>query len=385
MVARQSRAPRASADERVRAASLWLWRRGRPFLILLPTFLSVVYFGTIAADQYETESRFVVRSATRPEVSGALATLMQFGLGRSQDDTYAVQEFLTSRDAVIQLSRALPLPEIYSREGADFLARYPSVLYGKTEEELYEYFQRMISVSSNSLSGITFFRVRAFTPQDAQKVAVVLLDMGEQLVNRINTRIQRDAVANSHKELEVSQRRLIQSQIDLASFRNRELMIDPVRNAALLSEMLGKMSAELAETRAQITNIASSSPASPQVAQLYNKAGALEKQIATERARITTSSDGLAERIATYDRLSLERDFANRMMISAETELARSRSEAQRQQLYLERIAEPQLPDYSTVPHRLANIVTTFGANIIVFFVLWLVFAGVKEHGAERH
>jgi capsular polysaccharide transport system permease protein len=351
-------------------------------LAFTPTTLAAGYYGLIATDQYVSESRFVVRSAARPEISGLLSGLAQLGIGPAQDDASAVQDFLTSRDATRQLREALPVDQIYGDEDADFLARFPSVIYGRTEEEFFKYFQHMISVGSHN--GIAILRVRAFRAEEALHVSQALLGMGEQLVNRMNVRIQRDAIAASQKELELSQRRLVQAQIELASFRNRELMIDPARNAATLSELIGKMSSDLAETRAQVTTMLKSSPSSPQLTSLRHRESSLAQEVAVERSRIAGSSDGLAERIATYDRLNLEREFANRMMTSAETELARARSEALRQQLYLERIVEPGAADYPTEPHRLASIITVFAANLIGFFLLWLVFTGVREHRAGR-
>src|SRR5260370_35094353 len=73
----------------------WAWTG-----LFLPTILSAFYFLGVAADQYESEARFVVRSAARPEVPGGLAFLVQLGLARPQDDSFIVQDYLTSRDAI---------------------------------------------------------------------------------------------------------------------------------------------------------------------------------------------------------------------------------------------------------------------------------------------
>ena len=73
------------------------------FLLFLPTTLTMGYFFFVAADQFESEARFVVRSASKPEVPGSFAVLVQLGLGRSQDDSFIVQDFLRSRDAVALL------------------------------------------------------------------------------------------------------------------------------------------------------------------------------------------------------------------------------------------------------------------------------------------
>src|SRR5262249_41458988 len=144
----------------------------------------------IAADQYESEARFVVRSTARPDAGGSLAFLTQLKLGRSQDDSFIVQDFMISRDAIEKLKARLPLVSMFDNERADFLARYPSILYGRKQEEFFLYFQKMVTVSHEDKSGISTLRVRAFRPDDARDIAETLLLLSENLVNRINTRLQ---------------------------------------------------------------------------------------------------------------------------------------------------------------------------------------------------
>ena len=354
------------------------------FLLFLPTTLTMGYFFFVAADQFESEARFVVRSASKPEVPGSFAVLVQLGLGRSQDDSFIVQDFLRSRDAVALLRLKLPLLEMYGRKEADFLARYPSLFFGHTEEEFYRYLKHMISVEHSDKTGISTLRVRAFEPKDAQMVELTLLDMAEDLINRINRRLQIDAVGSSVAELKSSQTRLIDAQTALTEFRNRELMLDPAKNAVALAELIAKMSVELAGTKAQISELMSGAKASPQLVGLRRKAAALEDQIARERARISTDSGGLADRIAAYERLSLEREFANKMLTADESELVRTRAEATRQLPYLERLVEPNLSDYSNQPKRLRSVMTVFAANALLLLIGWLIVSGVREHASAR-
>jgi capsular polysaccharide transport system permease protein len=349
-------------------------------LLFLPTILSAVYFFFVAADQYESEARFVVRSAARPEMAGGLSFLVQLGLARSQDDSFIVQDFMTSRDAIDRLKAKLPLREIFDCKGADFLARYPSLLYGPSDERFYKYFQRMVSVIHVDKSGISTLSVKAFRPEDARDVAEALLTAGEGLINRINQRLQTDAIANSLAELGAAQRRLIDAQTALTDFRNRELIVDPTQNAVALAELIARLSTELATTQAQISEMRTGSSSSPQLLGLRRKAAAIEEQIAQERARIANDTGGLAKRIAAYERLSLEREFANRMTSATEAELVRARTEAARQMLYLERVVEPNLSDFSTQPKRIRFVLTVFAANVLLLLIGWLVYSGVREH-----
>jgi capsular polysaccharide transport system permease protein len=362
---------------------LWRQQAVRWSILLLPTLLAAVYYFAIATDQYESEARFVVRSAARPEMSSEFSFLTQLGLARTQDDSYIVQEFMNSRDAIEKLKTRLPLLAMFNREGADFLARYPSILYGREQEEFYRYFQRMLTVAHLDRTGISTLRVRAFRPEDAYDITKTLLLLGEDMVNRINARIQSDAIATSLSELNQSQQRLIAAQTHLTEFRNRELMVDPERNAVALAELIARLSSDLGSVQAQIAEMRVGAAASPQLIGLQRKAAALEQQIAEERRRIADEKDGLATRIAAYERLQLEWEFARRMVSSSEAELIRARNEAARQLLYLERVANPHLADYSTQPKRLRSALTIFAANFLLLFVLWLFLSGVREHASH--
>lgn len=349
-------------------------------VLLLPSILATAYYGLVASDQYESEARFVVRSAARPEMSGTLSFLVQLGLARSQDDSFIVQDFIGSRDAVQRLKARLPLRRIYGHDGADFLARYPSLLYGLQEEEFYKYLRNMITVVHSERTGISTLRVRAFDAADARAVAEALLQQSEELVNRLNARVQTDAIANSAAEVKTAQERLIEAQTRLTEFRNRELILDPGRSAVALADLIARLSAELGSVQAQIAETKSGLVGSPQLGTLQRRAAALENQIVEERRRVADDREGLATRIAAYERLQLEREFARRMLANSESELVRTRSDAARQLLYLERVVEPNLADYSTQPKRFRLTLTVFAANMLLILVSWLVYTGLQEH-----
>ncbi|MEI7825099.1 MAG: hypothetical protein WCI01_07355, partial [Chlorobiaceae bacterium] len=60
--------------------------------------------------------------------------------------------------------------------------------------------------------------------------------------------------------------------------------------------------------------------------------------------------------------------------------LEQARNEAQRQQLYLERIVQPNTPDIAIEPQRLKAILTIFVVGLLVWGILSLLVAGVREH-----
>lgn len=350
-------------------------------LLLSPTLISIVYFGLIASNRYVSEASFVVRTASKPVGGSGLAALLQMtGLSRSQDDAFSVHEFITSRDAIVALKEKVPLQDIYARPEADFVSRFPSIFYGDTLEEFHRYFQWMVSVSYIGTSGISVLRIEAFRPDDAHLVASTLLDMSEQLVNRMNARMQSDAIKVAVDEVERSQHRLVEAQIAITQFRNKEMMLDPIGSSVAIAELISRLSQNLAETQTQMTELNRGASQNPALLSLQRRAEALTQQIERERSRISNATDGLANKVIAYERLALDREFAQKTLAQANAALDTARLEARRQQLYLERVVQPNLPDYPTMPRSIRSIVTVAAINFLALLIGWLIYSGIREH-----
>lgn len=354
-------------------------------LYLAPTLLALVYFGLIASERYVSQASFVVRTASKPV--GALgfgAFLQATGLGRSDDEVYSVQAYMKSRTAARELRELIAIDEVYGRPESDFVAGYPSWFYGRSLEELYAYLQWMIDVSHDSTTGITTLTVQAFRPDDAQKVALLLLDLGEKKVNDLNGRLRNDAVQLAEAEVDRAEKRLVGAQVAITRFRNHETTIDPASSLIVLTELMARLRASLTRTEAQIREVSSAAATNPQLPSLRRRAEALKEQIASERQRISSGSGGLADKLAIYERLVLDREFATQGLGAAVKSLESALLEARRKQLFLERIVEPLSADRATAPERLRHIVAAFGLNLLGLLIGWLVFAGFREHRVQH-
>jgi capsular polysaccharide transport system permease protein len=88
----------------------------------------------------------------------------------------------------------------------------------------------------------------------------------------------------------------------------------------------------------------------------------------------------LARKAAEYQRLALDREFADKQLASAMVSLEQARNDAQRKQLYLERIVQPSKPDIAVEPKRLRSIFSTFILGLVAYGILSMLLAGVREH-----
>jgi capsular polysaccharide transport system permease protein len=355
----------------------------RPLILFLPSLLALLYYSVLAADRYVAEAQFVLRTAERSLSGGNFGAILQMtGLTKSNDDVYAVHSFLASRDAMRQLQDKVPLREIYQRRGADFLARYPSVLYGNTFEEFHRFLGWMIQATYKSSTGITTLKVRAFRPDDSKLIAEELLGLAELAVNRINSRIQEDAIKVSLDRVRQREQQLIEAQTGLTRFRNSELIIDPAGSSVIVTELIGVLSSELARVEAQIGEIEVAAVSSPNLPALRRRASAIEDQIKYERLKVSDSSTGLASKFSQFERLVLDREFAKASLAAAVKSLDAAHTDARRQQLYLEHVVRPSAADYPLEPERIRNILTVLSLNVVGLLVGWLFYAGLREHSA---
>lgn len=365
---------------RARARSLG-WRHA---VLLLPTALAALYYGPIASDRYVSEAQIVIRRGSEQAAAGGFASFLKSaGLG-GPDDINVVQAYILSRDAIRGLRQRLPIAEIFGPPGADFIARWPSLIYGTSEEDFYRYYRGMVSVAPNHKTGGLTISAQTFEPAQARAIAAALVELAEEMVNRLNERVRSESIKSATEEVQRSEQELIAAQVALTEFRNREQILDPERNAVLLTELIGKLNAELAVTLAQIAQLRGSAPDNPQLIPLKARAQAIRSQIDAQRSIVSLAGSGLADKVSAYERLNLQQQFAARQLAVAVASLTVAKSQARRQHAFLERIVEPNLPDKSTEPERAINILAVFGWSLLLYLVGWVIGVGIREHAASH-
>lgn len=356
-------------------------RRLFALLVLLPTALVALYFAAFAAPQYESEARFVVRGRQPAPTGGVAELLGGTGIARASEDAMAVRDYLGSHDAVAALRARLDLIGIYRRPEADLVARLWSE--APDAERLLDYLRRMARAELDTTSGIATLRVRAFRAEDAAAVAATMLALAEAMVNRINQRLYADQLAVAQAEVERAEARVAAAQRAITAFRARESAPDPGRSAALALETIARLEAALAQARADFAEAARFARAdNPRLVQARNRVDALAEQVAAERAALGIANPVVPAQLGAFESLTLERDLAQAQLASATASLERARVEAQRQQVFLLRIVEPQRAEWARHPRGLITILTVFAGLAVAYGLAWLLIAGMREHAA---
>jgi capsular polysaccharide transport system permease protein len=358
--------------------NLWFWA-----IVGLPTLIAGVYFFAIASDLYLAEVKFVVRGPAKSPVSAIGAMLSSAGASAVSEDTFVVHEYLMSRDAVRRLEQEQDLRSLFGRPEGDLITRFPGIWFWRKDfEALYNAYGRFISVEVDSASGVSALQVKAYRPEDAQRVARGLLTFSEQLVNTLNERARRDALAIFQREVDTTEQRIATIQSQLTAYRVKQKMLDPKSASVGPIELLAQMNGQLANSKGQLAEIIKNSPNSPHIPLVRTRIASLEKLIAEERGKITGDDNSVVTALSEYERLDVQRLLAEKTLASAFISLEAARLEAQRQQLYLETIVQPNLADYPLYPKRLASFSTIVVSCLLVYGIAWLLVSGVREHAA---
>jgi capsular polysaccharide transport system permease protein len=288
-----------------------------------------------------------------------------------------VRDFLLSHDAVMRTQERVDLISIWQRPEADAWAR----LRDTDPERLTKFFNSMVTASLDSSTGVLTLRVRSFRPEDSKAIATTLLELAEQLVNRLSARAREDALRIAREEVGIAEHRVLASRQALTDFRERQQDLDSAGSAAAAQQGIGAMENALTAARAELRErMAFMRPDNPALQVTRNRIEALERQIAAERARRTQGDGALAQQLAAFERLMLEREFADRQLASATTSLETARIEAQRQQVYIARVVEPNLAVHALYPRKLISVGSVFLGLSVAFGIGWLLVASMRDH-----
>jgi capsular polysaccharide transport system permease protein len=348
-------------------------------LVVLPTLLAVLYFGWLAEDVYVSESRILVRSPSKPDTSPLGEVFGAGTIAGATEESNAVREFLQSRESLRQIDQDGYVRKAYTADSIFFGDRFGGV-GGDSFEQFHEYFGKKIAVEDGASIIALRLKVEAFTPAAAQQINERLLRRSEQLVNQLSERARTDAIGLANEEVAKARQQAQRSAVQLARFRDRAGVIDPELQARVGLQTISQLQEELIETRTRLVQMQTYTPRASQIPFLRTQVRELEREIARQTAGIAGGSGSLSANAARYQELTLASQFADQQLTIALASLQEAQAEARRKQAYVERIANPSLPDYAEYPRRLRNILATFVLGLLAWGVISMLLVGVREH-----
>ena len=143
-----------------------------------------------------------------------------------------------------------------------------------------------------------------------------------------------------------------------------KLTLERIDLVNAMSTFSGSLSADAPSQRLQRTRLA-----------------AVDQQIAELKKKLTDNQGGdvVSAQIASYEKLKLEEQFAERLYAIAQSAYESARQDLQRQQLYLVTVVAPTLPEAATYPRVFGNTVLLFCSLLVIWAVVALAVASIQD------
>lgn len=349
--------------------------------VLLPSFLSLLYFGLWASPMYIAEARFAVRGAETGGMAVGLMAMLMPSATAVGVDANIVAEYIQSPDIMEVIDAEIDIFRHFSDRSHD---RFSRLAADATRDERLSYWQWAVKPSFDPETGIISLSVKAYDPATAKKLAESVLAKSEALVNAMSRRAQDDAIALAMTEVKTAEQRVSAAQDAMREFRNRSGMLDPASTAGGLQDIVSQLEGEAVKVRAEIAEASTyMSKDAPALVGLRARLEAVETQLASEKLRLAgeaARTDSLTAFAGEYEALQTESEFARQQLVSAMTSLETARVKAEAKSRYVVAFQVPALPDESLYPRPWLFTAYVFVGSLALAGLCSLIVAAVREH-----
>ena len=344
-------------------------------LVMAPTGGAVLYFNTMAADQYASEFRFAVRG--RQSSGGADTLGMMLGAGSalaSSSDSYIVVDYIHSLEMIRALENRVDLREIYSRPPNDPLHRYDGSL---AAEDMREYWEWMVDAQFDMSRGIITATVWSFTPEDSLKTAEQVLALVRDLVDQLSQEARQESLAYADEQVSLAAESLRASGFAIQDFRNRENVIDPTADVVRINEQIALLERTIIElTTERDTQLATKGARSASVQQLNDRIEAARRQL----AQVSDSIDErLPELARVYEGLRTEQEIARETYAAALRARHEAEAVATQRQVYLSVYDPPKSAQSSLYPHRPLVVLGVFAVASLIWGIFYVIALNIRD------
>ena len=357
-------------------------------LVAVPSVVSTGYMTFIAADQYHSFSSFSVRSIEAAPSSDLLGMFSQSSAGSTLSDSYVLVDFILSERMVQMVDEAFGLDAVFARQGLDFFYGIASDL---PIEDKLAYWRGMVTVNFDQTSGIMDLQVKAFSPDMSQKVGAFVIAQSERLINDLSLTARNEVLRTAQDEVQTAEDRLTQTRASLRSYRDASQEADPVEGAKLAAQLIGSLEEQLVKLKTELsTALTQMGENTPRVRVTRSQIASLENQLTQERQRFGSGTSGkggrasgqatdVAGRIALYESIQTQNEFAERAYTASLASLEKARVEAGAKQRYLAVFIKPTLSQMAQYPHRLLNPILVTLAGLLLWGVAVMIFYNIRD------
>ena len=349
------------------------------FLVfIVPLSLVTLYELRFATDRFHSDSAI---SITQDNNNAPSLDLTMIGLPTVADskDALTLIAYITSFDMLHYLDSQLQLRQHYSNPDIDWWSRLPAEA---SLEDFHAYMQNYIVVEYDSTSKLISIHVQAFARDYAQKIVNTILARSQVFVDTLNARLTVEQTRFFQSQLATSEARLKEAKNELLKFQRENSLLTTDTEAAMINANISELDRLLITKQGELTiKQRELNENSPVIQALKAEIETLGQQLNQEKARLSGGGGAaVSELDSKFRDIQFNLEFVENIYKSNLTQLERARIEAIQRLKYLIVVTTPTIADASLYPNRPYIIATAALILIMVYFVLALIVAIIREH-----
>ena len=341
-------------------------------MVFLPIAIASWYLWARAADQYASRVGFAIRSEEASSPLDSIFGAIGSGGTSSASDAEVLYQFMQSQSLVRKLDEELDLRGIWAKANPK-IDPYFSYHPPGTIEDLLKHWKRMVRIFYDSSTGLIELRVHAFDPDDALAITEAIYAESTQMINAMTAVARADAIGYARDELNSAVEKLKVAREAVTQFRNRTQIVDPTMDLQGQAGLLSTLNFQLAEALIEFDLLVETTrEGDPRIVQVERKVKVIEARIADEKRKLglgdpTENSEALATLVGEFERLTVDREFAEQTYTAALASFDSAQAEARRQTRYLAAYLTPTRAERAEFPERL----TILGLIALFAFLIW--------------
>lgn len=351
------------------------WRTYR--WVVYATILAAFYLVVLATPRYATDAQVYIKSTSNSGGLGPEASFLNLSSPETQD-AFLVREYILSADMLAKLEAELKLKEHFSNTYDPFSRLSPSASAG----DFLKYYHERVKAKYDLETSTIKIEAQGFTAQFSQALASVILREADGFINRISQQIAEQETGAIRREVDRAKEELLKAQENLLTFQRDNGLLNAEASNAALQAVVDQLEAQISEARTEEKRLSTYlNDEAAELVAVRDTLYALEAQLAQERARITTdNAASINTKGLAYKRLELELELASELYAQTLIGLEKARAEIVHKVKHLVVVQSPLLSDKAKYPRVLYNIVTVFVMLSLIYAIVTIISATIREH-----
>jgi capsular polysaccharide transport system permease protein len=210
----------------------------------------------------------------------------------------------------------------------------------------------------------------------------MLVEEGERYMNLMAHRLAQEQVGFIEKQVAQIGERVMQARQAVLTYQNERNLVSPQGTAENLFGIVNQLEGQLTILNTQRDAfLGYLNPQHPSVVELDHQIAAVQKQIAREQTRLTSSKrQTLNQNVEEFQRLQMNAEFAQDMYKTALAALEKGRVDAGRTLKMVSVLQSPSQPQYPMEPRRIYNTVVFILVTAMLAGIVSLFIVIIREH-----